>query len=167
MQAVVQDTRPRPVLNARQREKLAREISSPRRRTMFETWAWSPITAYRIGLTLSYFAVGYVGVSAAVAGIPVFDLTAPSGWNVLWGVVVTGAAALAAIGSITDRLRWLETIGASLTFAMLVSYASALLVVAYGAGDANRAAVGAVVLALGLQPGMRLLWLLSQLGRRR
>lgn len=164
---VAEDTHPRPLLSARERQKLARAIESPRSRVDLHAWAWSPITAYRIGLTLSYLAIAYVGLSGIVAGIPVFDLTAPQGWNVIWGAVVTLGAVFAAIGSATDRLRGLETLGGAMVFAMLVGYASAFLVVAYGAGDANRAAVGAVVLALGLQPGMRLLWLLSQLGRRR
>jgi hypothetical protein len=49
----------------------------------------------------------------------------------------------------------------------LGTYALTLLWIAYGLNDQSRAAVGSGFLALGVQPLVRLLWLMSQLGRKK
>lgn len=152
------DTMPRP----------SRLRQQPRKLSRFEVWAWSPITAYRIGLTLAYVAAIYFGVSAFIAGIPAFELTAPRGWTPIWAALVVLGAGTAAIGSVSDAktFRRVELAGAWTLFLTLAVYATVLLFLAYGQGDAGRAAVGAGFVAVGVPPGVRMLWLMSQLGRK-
>lgn len=134
----------------------------------FEQWAWSPISAYRVGLTLTYAATVYFGVSAIVAGVPAFTIAAPNGWTPIWGSVLVLGGAVAAIGSTSSSKRFelVETFGAAALFLTLGGYSGTLLTLAYGAGDSNRAAIGAGFLALGIPSFVRLLWLLTQLGRK-
>lgn len=145
---------------------MARKV--PRTPTRFEQWALSPIAAYRLGLTLSYVAVVYFGVSAVIAGVPAFTIAAPEGWTPIWAAVLVLGGATASIGSAasTKRFERIETVGAWALFLTLATYSVTLLVLAYFAGDATRAAVGAGFTALGVQPFVRLLWLMSQLGRK-
>lgn len=161
---LLEETGPRP--RGRDRVSLLRQ---PRQPTRFERWAWSPIIAYRIGLTLGYITTIYFGVSAFIAGIPAFTITAPYGWTPVWASVLVLGGMVASFGSITDghAFRRIELVGAWALFLTLGGYAAVLLVLAYGAGDASRAAVGAGFVALGIQPGVRMLWLMSQLGRKR
>lgn len=141
----------------------------PRTPTRFERWAWSPISAYRLGLTLSYVATVYFGVSAFIAGVPAFDIAAPQGWTPIWASILVLGGMTASIGSAasTKLFERIETVGAWTLFITLSTYSVTLLVLAYGQGDAGRAAVGAGFAALGVQPFVRLLWLMSQLGRKK
>ncbi len=140
----------------------------PRRETSrFERWAWSPIMAFRIGLTIGYIASVYFGVSALIAGVPAFVITAPEGWTPVWASLVILAGIAATFGSISDGrvFRRLELGGSWVLFLTLGTHATVLLILAYGTGDVSRAAVGADFVALGVTPGVRMLWLMSQLGR--
>ena len=130
----------------------------------FELWAWSPVHAYRISLTVLYVGSTYFGVSAAVAGIPVFLITAPSWWLPWWAGGLILGSIVASFGSIKDTPKFLitELTGALLLFLTIGSYALVLLFTAYIGGDPNRAAVGSGLLVLGALPGMRLLWLISK-----
>ena len=136
--------------------------------TRFERWAWSPILAYRVGLTLNYLGALFFGVSAFFAGVPAFRLTAPEGWTPIWALVLSVGAILAAVGSISDvqKHRIFELLGSMAVFLTLAVYAVILLGFAYVVGDADSAAVGAAFVALGVQPGVRLAWLVSQVGRK-
>lgn len=164
MDPLLEETAPRP--RGRERLNLLRQ---PRTPTRFERWAWSPIIAYRIGLTAGYLATIYFGVSAFIAGVPAFQIAAPGGWTPIWSSILVLGGAVAAFGSIADGhvFRRVELVGSWALFLTLGGYAAVLLVLAYGAGDVNRAAVGAGFVALGIQPGVRMLWLMSQLGRKR
>ena len=71
----------------------------PRKPSALERWAWSPITAFRIGLTLTYLGAVYFGVSAFIAGVPAFVIAAPDGWTPLWAAALVICSILAAIGS--------------------------------------------------------------------
>lgn len=144
-------------------------IREPRRPTRFERWAWSPISAYRVGLSVGYVAMVYFGIQAFLAGVPAFVIAAPLWWTPIWAGILVLGGIVAAVGSVgSSRLfEIVETVGASALFITLATYAITLLVLAYGAGDINRAAVGAGFAALGVQPFVRLLWLMSQLGRKK
>jgi hypothetical protein len=139
-----------------------------RKQSRLERWAWSPVLAYRIGLTLGYLASVYFGVSAFIAGVPAFTIAAPEGWTPIWAAFLVIGACVASIGSASDStiFRRIETVGGWVLFLTLGGYALTLLFLAYGTGDANRAAAGAGFVALGVAPGVRLLWLMTQLGRR-
>lgn len=146
-----------------------RLLRIPREPTRFERWAWSPILAYRLGLTLGYLTTIYFGISAFIAGIPAFQITAPEGWTPIWSAILIVGGIIATAGSIADGhvFRRVELVGAWTLFLTLGGYAVVLLILAYGSGDAGRAAVGAGFVWLGVQPGVRMLWLMSQLGRKR
>jgi len=134
----------------------------------FERWAWSPITAFRIGLTLGYIGAVYFGISAFIAGVPAFVITAPDGWTPIWAGLLIVGGIVATFGSLSDSkvFRRVELGGAWALFLTLGVYSSVLLALAYGSGDASRAAVGAGFVALGIQPGVRMLWLMAQAGRQ-
>lgn len=144
-------------------------IKNRRQPTRFEQWAWSPIGAYQLGLTLSYIGIVYFGVSAFIAGVPAFTIAAPEGWTPIWAAGLVAGGAAASIGSVSESkpFRRSETVGAWVLFLALGTYATTLLVLAYGGGDATRAAAGAGFAALGIMPFVRLLWLMSQLGRKK
>jgi hypothetical protein len=160
MDSILEETIP--PLHFRRRPKAPRGLSR------FERWAWSPITAYRVGLTLGYLATVYFGTSAFIAGVPAFQLTAPSGWTPIWASVLIIGGVVATIGSASSEKAFerTELVGAWALFLTLGCYAATLLWLAYSEGDSNRAAAGAGFVALGVAPGVRLLWLMSQLGRK-
>ena len=137
--------------------------------TRFELWAWSRVIAYRIGLTLTYGWAIFIGVNAFFAGIPIFRSTAPDGWAQGWAVVVVIGAIVATVGTFKDERKYeiVEMVGASALFALFLSYGILLLFAAYFGGDADRATVGAFVLGAGVSPGVRVAWLISQLGLRK
>lgn len=149
-------------------EQTGSRVAHRRAPSRFERWAWSPISAYRVGLTLGYLATIYFGVSAFIAGVPAFQIAAPSGWTPIWSTVLVLGGAVAAIGSASSSRLFerIELGGAWALFLTLGGYAATLLYLAYSEGDANRAAAGAGFVALGVAPGVRLLWLMSQLGRK-
>lgn len=136
----------------------------------FREWAGSQVAAYRLGLVLGYVAMVYFGVSAAMAGIPTFTFTTPEGFTPIWasGVVIGGF--IAAVGSlragaepITKGVRvynQIEKVGSILLFATLGTYATILLFIGYGFGDGGRASSGAGFVALGVQPVVRMIWLI-------
>jgi hypothetical protein len=157
----IYDTVPRP-------PRPKRLPHTPRQVSRFERWAWSPITAFRIGLTLGYIGAVYFGISAFIAGVPAFVITAPYGWTPVWAALLVLGGVVAVFGSLSDsrRFRNVELAGAWALFLTLGVYSAVLLALAYGTADANRAAVGAGFVALGIQPGVRMLWLMSQLGRK-
>lgn len=134
----------------------------------FERWAWSPIIAFRIGLTAGYITTVYFGISAFFAGIPAFEFTAPEGWTPIWAAILILGGIVASFGSVADgpRFRRAELGGAVALFLTLGVYSAVLLILAYGVGDISRAAVGAGFVALAVPPGVRMLWLMSQLGRK-
>ncbi|HOY83536.1 MAG TPA: hypothetical protein PLB92_15485, partial [Rhodoglobus sp.] len=122
-------------------------------------WASSQVSAYRVGLVLSYLVMMYFGASAFIAGIPVFTFTTPEGWTPIWATVVVVAGFVAGVGAIragaepvTREVRIfnrIELTGAILLFLALGTYAVLLLIISYGFGDLARASIGAGFVALG------------------
>jgi len=133
-------------------------------------WASSQVSAYRVGLVLSYLVMMYFGTSAFIAGIPVFTFTTPEGWTPIWATVVVVAGFVAGVGAIragaepvTREVRIfnrIELTGAILLFLTLGTYAALLLIISYGYGDLARASIGAGFVALGINPTVRMLWLI-------
>ena len=159
----------RPPQLARERAKLIRPHRIRRTPTRFERWAFSSIIAYRLSLTLGYAAASYCGVSALIAGVPAFQVAAPSWWLIVWAPALILSAFVALLGSVSDSRRsWsTELVGAIGLFITLGTYAAVLLVLAYGSGDSARAAAGSGFVWLGVGPALRMVWLMSQLGRKR
>lgn len=133
-------------------------------------WASSQVAAYRMGLVLGYIAMMYFGASAFIAGIPTFQFTTPYGWTPIWASAIVVGGLVAGVGSlkagsepIDKEIRvynWIELIGTLLLFLTLGTYAAVLLIIGYGYGDAGRSSVGAGFVALGIQPTIRMLWLI-------
>lgn len=144
-----------------------RKKRKDRKLTRFEVWAWSPIAAFRVGLTTTYLATIYFGISALIAGVPTFNILAPNGWTPIWAGVLVLGAMVGSIGSISDShlFRRIELGGAWALFVTIGIYAVCLLILAYAHGDTNRAAAGSGFVVLATAPGVRMLWLMSQLGR--
>lgn len=135
----------------------------------FSEWARSQVAAYRIGLILTYLGTIYFGGSALTAGVPVFVVTAPEGWTLIWAPVVVLGGFIASVGAIragtepvTKPIRafnWIELVGSTMLFLTLFTYAGALLFLGYVYGDNGRVAVGAGFIALGIHPAVRMIWL--------
>ena len=136
---------------------------------LFRDWASSQVAAYRVGLVLGYLAMMYFGTSAFIAGIPTFEFTTPRGWTPIWSAVVVIGGLIGGIGSLragteplTREVRVfnrIELTGAILLFLTLSTYATVLLILGYGYGDAGRSSVGAGFVALGIHPSVRMIWL--------
>lgn len=141
----------------------------------FRDWAGSQVAAYRIGLVLGYLAMVFFGVSAFIAGIPVFEFTTPNpeSWTPIWATLVALGGFVGSIGAIragsepvTKEVKVfnrVELTGAIMLFVPLFIYAGVLLAVGYGIGtgvhDSGRISVGAGFFALGVHPTIRMLWL--------
>jgi len=138
------------------------------RPTRFQLWAWSQVLQFQVGLTATYVAAIYFGVSALIATAPAFIETAPEGYAFLWAIALIIGAVTGSIGSISRRKLFerLELIGSSLVSLTIGSYASVLLFIAYGLGDTTRISGGAGFVALSIPFIVRTLWLASQALRK-
>lgn len=136
----------------------------------FSAWAKSQVTAYRLGLVLSYVATTGIGAVALVNGIPAFEITTPEWWTLIWSLAVILGGVVAAVGAIhagetpsTLQVRTfnrIELAGSIALFLAMTGYAAVLLVLGYGYGDTSRASSGAVFVALGVAPAVRMVWLI-------
>lgn len=120
--------------------------------------------SFQLGLTTKYIAMIYFGLSAAIASVPAFQDAAPKGYAIVWAVALVVGGVLGAFGSVS-RAKWferIELIGATLVTLTVGSYAATLLALAYGEGDAGRAAAGAGFIALTMPSLIRTMWLFSQ-----
>lgn len=139
-----------------------------RPRTRFEVWAWSPVQSFQIGLTLGYLGLMYFAVSAFIAGVPAFRITAPEDWSLFWSAALMIASPIAAIGSISRARAFenLERWGAGFVTLTVGSYTAVLMWIAYVIGDADRAPVAAGFFVLTVFFLVRFMWLMSQLLRK-
>lgn len=132
--------------------------------TRFEVWAWSPVISFQVGLTATYVAMIYFGVSAFIAEVPAFRDTAPDGWSIYWATALVIGSIFASFGSIS-RMKWFERaelFGATLISLTVGSYAAVTLFLAYIVGDADRATSGAGFVVLAIPTLVRMMWLASQ-----
>lgn len=164
---------PKPHTRAARRQTPA-IIASWSKSGRIRRWAASPVAAYRLGLMIGYWAMMLVGGSAITFGIPVFDRTTPDGWTPIWGTIVIISGLVAAVGSLragtsveegkslkeVKLFNYIEMAGAIGLFLTLGTLAALLLILAYGYGYSEDATRGAAFVALGVQPAVRLLWLL-------
>jgi hypothetical protein len=138
---------------------------------VFYRWASSQVAAYRLGLVLGYVGMVYFGSHAFFAGIVAFTFTTPwAFWTPVWASLVILGGLVAAIGAIragtepiTREVRIfnrIELTGSTILFVTLTIYAGVLLTLGYGFGDSGRASVGSGFVALGIQPAVRMVWLI-------
>lgn len=151
----------------------ARNLASSlreRKPSRFEQWALEPIYMFRIGIFLFYLGCIYFGVTAFLAGIPSFTLTAPPWFTQVWSVGVAGGGAVAMLGSVgpvNSRLfQWLGRIGSFFVWVGLFGYSGTLHYLAYQPGDAdiNRVAAAAGFATMGTIPIVHFAWLMSRIG---
>jgi hypothetical protein len=151
---------------AQVRKVAHRSVRSPRRRTPFEVWAWSPVSILRVALVITYLIVVGFAVTSFIAGVPVFELTTPVGYTAPWAVLLCASAIAAAIGAVNDHWRQLERWASLMVTNLLLPYVAALHIIGYISGDPNRQAVSWVALGLLVLPLTRFLWLASQAGKK-
>jgi len=137
-----------------------------RERTRFEIWAWSPVIVLRVALVATYVIYAYASIIAFLAGVPIFDLTTPSGWTPIWAVVMGGSATFAAVGSTSERWERLEMWSGGFLSAMMFAYVLGLNIVAWASLDASRQFVGAIALIAFVLPVTRFVYLAAQSGKR-
>lgn len=162
---VLENTRPRPKSAAPPTSLRVRPAVS-----FLKQWASSQVAAYRAGLVLNYLALIFFGASAFGAGIPVFVFTTPDGWTPIWSMAVVLGALVGAVGAlkagtepVTREIRAfnrIELVGSVILFLTLGTYACVLLIVGYGFGDLGRISSGAGYIALGVNPAVRMVWLI-------
>jgi hypothetical protein len=111
----------------------------------------------------------YFGVSALIAGVPAFDLTAPEGWTPIWAslLILAGPLGLLGIASDTTRARASELVAATILSVTLFTYAGTLLFLGYIIGDVGRVAAGAGFAWLTTGPLIRMFWLIAQVLKER
>lgn len=139
-----------------------------RRLSRFEIWAWSPVISFQVGLTASYAALSYFGITSVIATPPSINATTPEEYGGFWAIALIVGAISAAVGSITRRkwFRRVETMGATLLSLTVGSYAAILTWLALGVGDSDKLAGSAGFTALAIPVIIRMMWLYSQLLRK-
>lgn len=135
--------------------------------TRFELWAWAPVIVLRIALVATYLLGVALAVMAFIAGVPVFDLTAPHGYAAPWAVMLGISAILAAIGGLHDGWAKLELWAALGFFALALGYVVPIYVIAFTTGDLNRQTVAVAVTFMLILPASRFGWLAAQSGRKK
>lgn len=137
-----------------------------KQRNRFAIWAWSPIIVLRVSLVSTYCFYVLAGLIGVRAGIPIFTLTAPQGYTLIWASILGIAALVAAIGSLSDRWHTAEKWAAMFLSAMLLTYVGALFTVGFVENDLGRQFI-AVISAIGaLLPVTRFVYLAAQSGKR-
>lgn len=151
----------------RARRRKAARVRGDRRRSWLERWLFSEIPAYRLSLLVGYAFAMYYGISALIAGIPAFDLTAPDGWTPIWAWVIVVAGPIGLAGAVHDSpgFQRVELLGVTVLTGGLTVYALSVLFLAYGEHDEQRVTAGATLAALAAIHLVRMLWLIVQVVR--
>lgn len=142
--------------------------ASIRKPTRFQIWAWSPVLSFQVGLTASYLAAIYFGISSVIATAPAFQETAPHWYQFFWAVALVLGGCFGAVGSVSRHKAFerIELAGVSLVSLTCGSYAAVLLFIAYGLGDTTRISGAAGFVTLVVPFLVRTLWLSSQMFRK-
>ena len=142
-------------------------VTEPITRSRFHTWAWSPIIILRIALISTYLLYIYAGAIAIIAGIPVFNLTAPAGYATLWGALLCIAAVVCAVGALDDRWQVWERWASLALSSLMIAYSGALNFLAYAENDLTRMFVGGVSAIALVLPFCRFVYLAAQTGKKK
>jgi hypothetical protein len=144
-----------------------REIRIQRRRSRFETWAWTEVPAYRLALLLGYSFAMYFGISSLIAGVPAFENTSPNWWTIVWAIVIILCGPVGIFGILHESLRFykIELVSAAALALCMTSYSGSVLFLAYGAGDPARAAAGSGFAWLTSGLVIRMLWLVGKVSK--
>ena len=123
-----------------------------------------PLIIPRWILMLKYLC--FIGLGGAVwsASSPSLDLTTGDGYTALWGIIVICSATLCFVGSMADRLEWMERWAVLLLSALLLGFAAAPIQLVL-AGDHDRLAYSVIALTLSLLPTARAVMLIGRVGK--
>lgn len=130
-------------------------------------WFWSPVIVLRVALFGTYLLYVYAALIAFLAGVPIFNLTAPDGYTSVWAILLGVSAVLCAIGSLTDRWQRLEKWSSAVLGSLLLAYIGGLNLVGFVEQDLDRQFVGAIAAIAGLLPITRFVYLAAQSGKQR
>lgn len=157
-----------------QRRQLAASVPRVPRLTLFMRWAFSQTAGFRVGLFIGYLLTLAYGVSAIVAGVPAFLLTGSRDYSVVWSLLITASAAVCTVVSAfpetpVDRTPWaerIESVSVGLLFTGWAIYATIILYIAYGLGDATRISAGYAFIVIAGVMGSRAMWLAATAWRK-
>lgn len=136
-------------------------------KSRFAVWAWGPAIVLRVALFGTYLLYVYAAVIAFLAGVPIFTLTAPEGYAAPWAIGVGLAAAVATVGSMSDRLQKVELFSTLALSGLLLAYIGGMNLVGFLEGDLDRQFVGVIALIAGGLPFTRFIYLAAQSGKTR
>lgn len=130
-------------------------------------WAWGPVIVLRVALVATYLLYIYASVIAFVSGVPILDLSTPSGYRAIWAILLGAAAVASAIGSITDHWQKLELWATLALSALLLTYIGSLNIAGYVENDLARQFIGVIALIAGVLPLTRFVYLAAQMGKKK
>jgi hypothetical protein len=127
-----------------------------------------PLVIPRWMLTAKYVFFVVLGIFAAMAGIPSFDLTTWSGYTTPWSAGVVISASLAAYASLSPaRERQLEKWAAVALVSFLAGYVIAAWTLTLFEWNLGRVIFSWIVAGVTMLPAVRMFDLLRQYGLRR
>jgi hypothetical protein len=126
----------------------------------------SPIYVPRWILTATYLGFVVLGVLAIIFGSPTLNVLNPHGYTLIWGVIATIGASIAAWGSMSDRREAIERWGNLIFVLDLIFYCLNALVLVLGDHEdaTQRAVFTGIVLMLTALPLGRGVYLLTRTG---
>jgi hypothetical protein len=130
-------------------------------------WAWSPVIVLRVSLVITYMLYIYASVIAFIAGVPILDLTTPSGYTAIWAALLGAAAVASSIGSLTDRWQKLEKWATLALSSLLLTFVGGLNIVGFLEHDLNAQFAGVIAVIAAIVPLVRLVYLAAQSGKQK
>jgi hypothetical protein len=141
------------------------EIVAPK--TRVGIWAWSPVVVLRVALASTYLMYVYAAIIGFISGVPVLDLTTPSGYLPIWSTILGVSALVSAVGSLTDRWQQVEKWASLGVSAMMLAYFGGLNLMGWIENDLNRQFVGTIAIIASILPITRFVYLAAQTGKRK
>lgn len=135
-------------------------------RTRIRSWSATPIVIPRGALIFKYFLFAYFGAVSGLVGVPIFSLTAPVGYAVIWGALMLCAGSFGVYGSWIDdpRHETIEKWAVLVISSLMLPYVGSLNAVAFVSHDGGRQALAAGVTIILVIPITRFLSLARKSG---
>ena len=123
-----------------------------------------PVTIPRWVLLVKYGFFTLLGAAVLWASSPAVDEVSPDWLTPIWGVAISIAAAIACVGSLSERLERIELGAVTLLAALFVVFAVAPIVLVIE-GDADRAVYSVIAAAFSVLLILRSGQLFIEVGR--
>jgi hypothetical protein len=144
-----------------------RYLENVRPKSRLAIWAWGPVIVLRFAVVSTYLGLVYASVIAFIAGVPIFELTTPQGWQPVWAVTLGTSAVIASIGSLSDKWQKLEMFAVAVVGAMMLAYVGGLNLRGFVDGDLDRQFIGVIAFIAAILPWTRFIYLAAQMGKRK